>query len=360
MPDAGWYPDPQGPGMLRYWDGRAWTGHQVPRSEQSAQPGGPPSAPTSSSPSSPDSPSSLDSPTETATPSSTYAWLLAATPIILLAVNAVLALLIPGDTPGVGSSVALGLVIGLVFADSQVLERAGVRVSKWWGVLLLPVYLILRTKRARSTAAIPLTWFGLVLGSLVVSLALPPVLDDAAPATAGRTAGDVPAPAPSAGPTAGPTDGTDPAGSSEAEPTPAPFTPTASVNQVGGADVRIECWVGTPYGDDYDFVGHILPEIWPAMSPDCSPTETSGNPSAKERKALRKAYPGGPVDVTALAPLYAICAENDEQWLDELYYQPTAELAQMTRGALVLCPRHPQRDKADWLLENLDLSGESA
>lgn len=26
----GWYPDPAAPGYLRYWDGRAWTGHVGP------------------------------------------------------------------------------------------------------------------------------------------------------------------------------------------------------------------------------------------------------------------------------------------------------------------------------------------
>jgi Protein of unknown function (DUF2510) len=28
----GWYPDPQGPGMLRWWDGRTWTEHRQPAS----------------------------------------------------------------------------------------------------------------------------------------------------------------------------------------------------------------------------------------------------------------------------------------------------------------------------------------
>ena len=28
---AGWFDDQQNPGMLRYWDGQAWTDHRAPR-----------------------------------------------------------------------------------------------------------------------------------------------------------------------------------------------------------------------------------------------------------------------------------------------------------------------------------------
>jgi hypothetical protein len=35
---AGWFPDPQLPGQLRYWDGAAWTAHTQPGGVGEAQP----------------------------------------------------------------------------------------------------------------------------------------------------------------------------------------------------------------------------------------------------------------------------------------------------------------------------------
>lgn len=30
LPEAGWFPDPQNPSVLRWWDGSAWTDHRAP------------------------------------------------------------------------------------------------------------------------------------------------------------------------------------------------------------------------------------------------------------------------------------------------------------------------------------------
>jgi hypothetical protein len=54
----------------------------------------------------------------------------------------------------------------VVGADSAALRRAGVRVSAWWGVLLLPVYVILRTRRAGKSPMVPPVFFALAAAYL--------------------------------------------------------------------------------------------------------------------------------------------------------------------------------------------------
>jgi hypothetical protein len=55
----------------------------------------------------------------------------------------------------------------VVGADSAALRRAGVQVSAWWGILLLPVYVILRTRRASSSPIVPAVFFALAVAYLV-------------------------------------------------------------------------------------------------------------------------------------------------------------------------------------------------
>lgn len=55
----------------------------------------------------------------------------------------------------------------VVLADSAALRAVGVRVSAWWGLLLLPVYVVLRTKRARSSPLVPVVFFALAVAYLV-------------------------------------------------------------------------------------------------------------------------------------------------------------------------------------------------
>jgi hypothetical protein len=140
LPAAGWYPDPAMAGTIRYWDGAAWTDHRAPAAGQTT---GPPAVTGA--------PGTTEVPDETS-----FVWLLALLPLLWLGFDLV--------APQYSLSttvvfVATSLNGALATADSQRLARRGIRLSPLWGWLLMPVYLIQRTRRAGSTVAIPLVFF---------------------------------------------------------------------------------------------------------------------------------------------------------------------------------------------------------
>lgn len=104
------------------------------------------------------------------------AWCLALLPVMWVAYD-VLAFELFGasdSATGYGASdAAMGALVFatltnwvVVGADSAALRRAGVRVSAWWGVLLLPVYVILRTRRAGRSPIVPAVFFALAVAYL--------------------------------------------------------------------------------------------------------------------------------------------------------------------------------------------------
>lgn len=133
----GWYPHQSQPGLEVYWDGARWTDGR-----KADQPGsGTASTPTS---------------VDTVRPDSTYAWAIALLPLALVAIQYL--------APSVGAST--GLIVAafvatvvLCFLDMQRLKHSGVEAPPDIAVLLVPLYLIARTVRAKSTPAIPLVWF---------------------------------------------------------------------------------------------------------------------------------------------------------------------------------------------------------
>ena len=95
----------------------------------------------------------------------TYAWALAATPLVA----ALLPLAFPtiSDTAALWVAVAINSV--LVVADLNRLKAVGIEINALLALLVVPLYLVLRTKRANSTPAIPVVW----VAAFLVALALP-------------------------------------------------------------------------------------------------------------------------------------------------------------------------------------------
>jgi hypothetical protein len=138
-PPAGWYDDPTMVNTRRYWDGQKWTEH---RQERTAAPS---SNPTPLAPAEP--------PTK---PTTAYAWTVALLPLAFV-VLAVAAINYPALSTGT-TLVYLAVASLLCYLDSRVLRRHGLDAGQWW-LFLIPVYLIVRTRRASSTPAIPIVWF---------------------------------------------------------------------------------------------------------------------------------------------------------------------------------------------------------
>ena len=166
---AAWYPDPQGPPLLRWWDGDAWTGRTMERPAAPSLAGAPPGAgadryvpmsdfasafpsvPAAGYASVPDSPAS----THTA-----FAWGLALYPVVQVVIIVVITFVVKsfgGDVPSIGvlgSSVAVSLYCG--YNDAKVLKDRGFRPPGWGWALIPLVYFIIRAVRVGRGSLGPL------------------------------------------------------------------------------------------------------------------------------------------------------------------------------------------------------------
>lgn len=142
-------------------------------------------------------------------------------------------------------------------------------------------------------------------------------------------------PAPTESPASPPSEGATPTRS----PTP---TPTAAVVQIVCYDPQ----------QDTDVVGGPaeLSLFWPHQFDDCYDSTSTGTPSDIEQRALETAYPKNP-RVSSLATLYSICAENDSGWMSHIRTAGSPPQLRELEGALILCPDHPQRQKAEGFVE---------
>ena len=145
MPDAGWYPDPHNPELMRYWDGSAWTGYT--RTPEAASPEPPPfvAPPPSGQPAAVyRPPDQVNDVGQWLKQSFRVAWrrlgtcfaltVIGVLPLVVVAALAGLALYNGGQDGGLGGlSVALLVLAGLVAVASMV----------WFGVITIAQYRVL-------------------------------------------------------------------------------------------------------------------------------------------------------------------------------------------------------------------------
>lgn len=195
---AAWYPDPQGPPLLRWWDGSVWTPQTMdPRMaavavetpaelpvERVIEPEPPSYVPMGGFPSTPGRRSSyVEAPRQIGSPHTVAIWLLALYPLILFTITLVIGLVAAGLT-GTVPQLTLGgasLVVTLILCsnDNGTLKERGYRPPGWGWALIPIVYFILRLVRVGKPSLWPfLVWLGLqlLLCLIVVLTVLPPLL----------------------------------------------------------------------------------------------------------------------------------------------------------------------------------------
>jgi hypothetical protein len=93
-----------------------------------------------------------------------WAWLLAATPLLFVLIDA--GLLLSGYAL-YGVSIVIGLlfIVALLLADRAALKRVGIDLSIGWGVFLMPVYLGLRSRDSDQSYGPVAAWIAAAIAS---------------------------------------------------------------------------------------------------------------------------------------------------------------------------------------------------
>ncbi|MER5960281.1 hypothetical protein [Streptomyces sp. NPDC001893] len=104
--------------------------------------------------------------------------------------------------------------------------------------------------------------------------------------------------------------------------------------------------------DEIDCSGEYYPavaEAWSSEHELCEATLSGSELSATEKKAVQAAY-GDESYLDGLATLYGICAQSGSGSWDYLQQAGSDEQLKEVRGALQLCPNHPDKDLIEKLV----------
>ncbi|NKQ27343.1 hypothetical protein [Streptomyces galbus] len=99
--------------------------------------------------------------------------------------------------------------------------------------------------------------------------------------------------------------------------------------------------------DEIDCAGEFystVEEAWAEKQEDCDATLSGTETSDTEAKALQVAY-SGEGDLDSLGVLYGICAQSGSGSWSYLEQAGSEEQLSEVRGALLLCPDHPDKNK---------------
>ncbi|MCM2393918.1 hypothetical protein [Streptomyces albipurpureus] len=142
---------------------------------------------------------------------------------------------------------------------------------------------------------------------------------------------------------------TEEAAASPLEETAEPYVPQAP------APVTVEI---TCLDESYTSHSYYSPkEAWPTKYDSCEGNATDGELTKLETRAVKAAYADAG-DTRNLGTLYGLCAQNGPESWNYLDTAGSPEQIAEVKGALVLCPDHPQRKKIGKALGGADRRNE--